>query len=44
MEIIERIYEILNQKDKRAYQLCEVLDIRTSQSWYARLSFWFKIS
>lgn len=30
MEIIERIYEILNQKEKRAYQLCEILDIRTS--------------
>lgn len=30
MEIIERIYEILNEKDKRAYQLCDVLNIRTS--------------
>lgn len=30
MEIIERIYEVLNEKGKRAYQLCEILDIRTS--------------
>lgn len=38
MEIIERIYETLNQKDKRAYELCEKLGVRTStmSTWKAR--------
>ncbi len=38
MEIIERIYELLHDKNKRAYELCEKLDIRTStmSTWKAR--------
>lgn len=38
MEIIERIYQLLNEKDKRAYELCEKLSIRTStmSTWKAR--------
>lgn len=38
MEIIERIYQLLNEKDKRAYELCERLQIRTStmSTWKAR--------
>ena len=40
MEIIERIYKLLDEKDKRAYALCEKLDIRTStmSTWKSRLS------
>lgn len=40
MEIIERIYQLLNEKDKRAYELCEKLSIRTStmSTWKARTS------
>lgn len=40
MEIIERIYELLEQKDKRAYELCQKLNIRTStmSTWKARKS------
>ena len=30
MEIIERVYQLLDEKDKRAYELCEKLSIRTS--------------
>ena len=30
MEIIERIYQTLSEKDKKAYELCEKLNIRTS--------------
>ncbi len=38
MEIIERIYQLLDEKDKRAYALCEKLNIRTStmSTWKAR--------
>lgn len=38
MEIIERIYQTLNEKDKRAYELCDVLGIRTStmSTWKTR--------
>lgn len=38
MEIIERIYKLLNEKDKRAYELCEKLSIRTStmSTWKSR--------
>lgn len=38
MEIIERIYELLHDRDKKAYELCEKLDIRTStmSTWKAR--------
>lgn len=38
MEIIERIYQLLDEKDKRAYELCEKLSIRTStmSTWKAR--------
>ncbi len=38
MEIIERIYQLLDEKDKRAYALCEKLGIRTStmSTWKAR--------
>ena len=38
MEIIERIYEELNKSNKRAYELCEKLNIRTStmSTWKAR--------
>ena len=38
MEIIERIYRLLDEKDKRAYELCEKLSIRTStmSTWKAR--------
>lgn len=38
MEIIERIYQLLDEQDKRAYALCEKLDIRTStmSTWKAR--------
>ena len=28
MEIIERIYQTLSEKDKKAYELCEKLNIR----------------
>lgn len=40
MEIIERIYKLLDEKDKRAYELCQKLDIRTStmSTWKARTS------
>lgn len=30
MEIIERIYELLDQKDKKAVELCKALDITQS--------------
>ena len=38
MEIIERIYQLLEEKDKRANALCEKLNIRTStiSTWKAR--------
>lgn len=38
MEIIERIYQLLDEKDKRAYELCERLEIRTStmSTWKSR--------
>lgn len=38
MEIIERIYELLNKQNKRAYELCNKLGIRTStmSTWKAR--------
>lgn len=38
MEIIERIYKLLNEKDKRAYELCDKLSIRTStmSTWKSR--------
>ncbi|MBQ6091319.1 MAG: helix-turn-helix domain-containing protein [Lachnospiraceae bacterium] len=38
MEIIERIYQLFNEKDKKAYELCEKLEIRTStmSTWKAR--------
>lgn len=38
MEIIERIYQLLDEKDKRAYELCEKLGIRTStmSTWKSR--------
>lgn len=38
MEIIERIYQTLSEKDKKAYELCEKLNIRTStmSTWKAR--------
>lgn len=38
MEIIERIYQLLDEKEKRANALCEKLDIRTStmSTWKAR--------
>lgn len=38
MKIIERIYQLLEEKDKRAYELCEALSIRTStmSTWKAR--------
>lgn len=38
MEIIERIYQTLGEKDKKAYELCEKLNIRTStmSTWKAR--------
>ena len=38
MEIIERIYETLSKSDKKAYELCEKLNIRTStmSTWKAR--------
>ena len=37
MEIIERIYQLLDEKDKRAYELCNRLSIRTStmSTWKA---------
>ena len=40
MEIIERIYQLLDEKNKRAYELCEKLSIRTStmSTWKARTS------
>lgn len=40
MEIIERIYQLLDEKDKRAYELCQKLEIRTStmSTWKARTS------
>ena len=40
MEIIERITETLNEKDKRAYELCEKLGVRTStmSTWKSRNS------
>lgn len=40
MEIIERIYQLLEEKDKRAYELCQKLDIRTStmSTWRTRVS------
>ena len=38
MEIIERIYQLLDEKEKRAYELCDRLSIRTStmSTWKAR--------
>ena len=38
MEIIERISQLLDEKHKRAYALCEKLNIRTStmSTWKAR--------
>lgn len=38
MEIIERIYETLKEKDKLAVDLCRALDIRTStmSTWKAK--------
>lgn len=38
MEIIERIYELLHEKDRKAYELCEKLNVRTStmSTWKAR--------
>lgn len=38
MEIIERIYHLLDEQGKRAYALCEKLNIRTStmSTWKAR--------
>lgn len=38
MEIIERIYQLLDEKEKRAYALCELLGIRTStmSTWRSR--------
>lgn len=40
MEIIERIYQLLGEKDKRAYELCDKLSIRTStmSTWKSRTS------
>lgn len=40
MEIIERIYQILNQTDKKAVDLCHVLQIRTStmSTWKMRVN------
>jgi transcriptional regulator with XRE-family HTH domain len=40
MEIIERIYQLLDEKEKKAYELCAKLDIRTStmSTWKARIS------
>lgn len=40
MEIIERIYQILDQKDKKAVDLCNVLEIRTStmSTWKMRVN------
>ena len=40
MEIIERIYQLLDEKGRRAYELCDVLDIRTStiSTWKSRVS------
>lgn len=40
MEIIERIYELLEEQNKKANMLCEKLDIRTStmSTWKARKS------
>lgn len=38
MEIIERIYKLFDEKDKKAYELCNKLNIRTStmSTWKAR--------
>lgn len=38
MEIIERIYDTLDRTDKRAYELCNLLGIRTStmSTWKSR--------
>lgn len=38
MEIIDRIYELLEQKNKKAYELCKVLDITqsTMSTWKSR--------
>lgn len=38
MEIIERIYETLGKTDKKAYELCEKLGVRTStmSTWKSR--------
>lgn len=40
MEIIERIYKILKESDKKAYELCKKLDISTStmSTWKSRNS------
>ena len=40
MEIIERIYQLLDQKDKKAVDLCNVLKIRTStmSTWKTRVN------
>lgn len=40
MEIIERIYKLLDEKNKRAHELCDRLSIRTStmSTWKARTS------
>lgn len=40
MEIIERIFQIMDQKQKRATDLCDVLQIRTStmSTWKTRVN------
>lgn len=40
MEIIERINQLLEEKDKKAYELCQKLNIRTStmSTWKKRKS------
>ena len=38
--IIERIYQLLDEKNKKAYELCDKLNIRTStmSTWKSRIS------
>lgn len=38
IEIIERIYQLFDEKDKKAYELCDKLNIRAStmSTWKAR--------
>ncbi len=40
MQIIERIYQLLNEKDKRAYELCDKLSVRTStmSTWKTKVT------